>query len=133
MLLKPVITQGDVAVCSGSVVDPAMSDAVLRINLSAGETKDVWFGVNLTGKLTIGIRTQDGINAADFWWITWGVGSVKNLGAFSNVQTIEIPISLFKGVISAKLRARAAQSPTVVVVSEDAGLLVSTLASISFP
>ena len=89
-----------------------------RIRIAAGHTADVWFGVNVSGKLYYAIRTVDGGNRALFWWIKWGLGGVQQLGELSGDGSLNIPIKALRGVVSAKLRANATVD-TDVYVSDD--------------
>ena len=87
------------------------------IKIPKGQTRDVWFGANVTGKVHLAIRTRDGRNKMNMWWLTWGVGSTTNLGELGPNSNLDIPITWWKGVVSAKLRGTAADD-TVVYVSD---------------
>jgi hypothetical protein len=53
----------------------------------------------------------------NLWWVTWGVGSTQNIGPWGPDGSLDIPITWWKGTVSAKLRGTAAED-TVVTVSD---------------
>jgi hypothetical protein len=91
--------------------------AVKEIKIPAGQTADLWLGINVTGKVNYIIRTRDGKNAMRMWWIMEPLGTVKQLGTLVNSGSLDIPNKL-KGSISAKLRGKAAVD-TVVHLGEN--------------
>jgi hypothetical protein len=92
-----------------------------KIKIPAGETRDAGFYVNRTGTLDVVIRTRDESNVLDeVWWITWGVGGISSLGRKHEQFTTKIPVRWWKGIVTAKLRARAVGSDTLLVISVDA-------------
>ena len=94
-----------------------------EVKIAAGATADAAFFVNMTGKLNVAIRTRDGSNELpEAWWITWGFGAISSLGAKQDSFETPIPVKWWKGVVSAKLRAKAGPSDTILYVSEDAAL-----------
>jgi hypothetical protein len=94
-----------------------------EVKISAGATADVAFFVNMSGKLLIAIRTRDGSNEIpEAWWITWGFGGISSLGAKKDSFETPIPVKWWKGVVSARLRARAGPSDTVLFISENSSL-----------
>ena len=84
---------------------PSVVRAEKEIRIPAGQSADVWWGVNVSGSIHYVIRTRDDSNTVKFWWIKWGFGSIENVGLRTDVGSLQIPISLFKGVMAAKLRA----------------------------
>jgi hypothetical protein len=95
--------------------------AEMQVRIPAGQTVDVWFGANVSGKLYYSIASRDGSNAVNFWWIKWGFGSVEQLGVHHGAGLFDIPISWWKGIFSAKLRASAA-SDTIIHIQENTSL-----------
>jgi hypothetical protein len=91
----------------------------LAVRLAAGTQGDLWAGFNVTGQVHLLVRSRTGENRINVWWITWGVGSVHNLGQQSGSVRLTIPINWWKGIVSAKLRASAVVD-TVVYVSDTA-------------
>jgi hypothetical protein len=90
---------------------------IREVKVSAGQTEDLWLGVNVTGKVSYAIRTRDGSNKMRMWWILEPLGTVTQLGTLSNTGSLNIPGKL-KGSISAKLRGKAA-TDTVVYIGEN--------------
>jgi hypothetical protein len=88
-----------------------------EIKVPAGQTADLWLGVNVTGKVYYTIRTKDGGNTLRMWWIMEPLGTVKQLGTRVGSGSIDIPGKL-KGSISAKLRGKAS-ADTVVYIGEN--------------
>jgi hypothetical protein len=95
----------------------SFGQAIQTIKVAKGQTADVWYGANVAGKLHLAVRTRDGRNKMNMWWITWGVGSTTSLGEWGPNGDIDIPITWWKGVVSAKLRGTAAED-TVIYLSE---------------
>jgi hypothetical protein len=89
-----------------------------EIRIPAGQARDVWWGVNVSGKLYYSIQNRDESNTANFWWIKWGVGSIEKIGERRNEGTLTIPIRWYLGVVSAKLRASATVD-TIVRIQEN--------------
>jgi hypothetical protein len=102
---------------AAALVVPARGQAIRSVRIPKGESADIWFGVNVTGKVSIRVVTRDGSNKLNLWWITWGVGSAQSLGNYGPAGDLPIPITWWKGVISARLRGQAS-SDTVVYFSD---------------
>jgi hypothetical protein len=97
---------------SGSAPAP-----VKEVKVAAGQTADLWLGVNVTGKVHYAIRTKDQSNQMRMWWIMEPLGKVKQLGTLAGNGSLDIPGKL-KGSISAKLRGKAAVD-TIVYIGEN--------------
>lgn len=123
-----------VLLMSTCVLSPSGATAAgpMKIYIKAGETADLWFGVNVSGTLNYAVRTRDGADSMEMWWIKWGLGTTETLGERAGSGTIEIPIGIFKATLAAKLRGRA-KADTVVYISEDSGLAISPLVKFEFP
>lgn len=89
-----------------------------EIRISAGHSVDIWWGVNVSGNIYYIIRSRDGNNTVKFWWVKWGTGWTETVGPRSNSGTLRIPISFFKGVLAAKLRA-SSDVDAVVYIQEN--------------
>lgn len=100
-------------IASGSV----FCQTPLKIRISQGQTADIWFGVNVAGSVNLAVYTRDGKNKIKLRWVTWGVGSSRELGEWGPTGSLTVPISWWKGVVSAKLRGQAS-SDTVVYISD---------------
>jgi len=90
---------------------------VKEVKVAAGKTEDLWLGVNVTGKVYYAIRTKDGNNQMNMWWIMEPLGSVTQLGKRGGNGSLNIPGKL-KGAVSAKLRGNATVD-TVVYIGEN--------------
>jgi hypothetical protein len=90
---------------------------IKEIKVAAGQTGDLWLGINVKGKVYYTIRTRDGSNTLRMWWVMEPLGTVKQLGTRTGSGNLEIPGKL-KGSISAKLRGKAS-SDTVVYIGEN--------------
>lgn len=95
----------------------AFAQTPQEIKIAKGTTADIWTGANVSGTVHIRVLTRDGKNQLSLWWITWGVGGVRNLGAVGPSGSLDIPISWWKGIVVAKLRGNAS-SDAVVYVSD---------------
>jgi hypothetical protein len=99
---------------------------IREIKIPAGKSADLWLGVNVSGTLHYAVRTRDGKNKVNMWWVMEPLGNVKQLGLRASAGSLDIPGAL-SGSVSAKLRA-SATSDAVVLISEK----VSVSNSITF-
>lgn len=90
------------------------------IKIPAGQTADVWLGVNVKGKVFYAIKTRDNKNSLRMWWIKFPLGTVKQLGNVKGNGSLPIP-TLLNASMSAKLRA-SASSDTVVYIRDNAAV-----------
>lgn len=86
------------------------------IPIEAGETKDVYFEINLAGSVYLSIRSKEGLGCANFWWIVWPFGAIKDIGEQCGNVKVELP-GLTDFAISAKLRARASKGSIRIIAS----------------
>jgi hypothetical protein len=100
----------------GMFASAQIASGIKQTKVAAGQTADVWLGVNVTGKVYYSIRTRDGKNQMRLWWVMQPLGRVQQLGVRANDGNIDIP-SLGKGVVSAKLRGKAI-ADTVIYLRE---------------
>jgi hypothetical protein len=98
---------------------PLVSGQDQEMRIPKGQSKDAWYGFNVKGKLSYVVRTRDKSNRMRVFWRTWGFGKERELGILSGEGEIEIPISLWSGVISARLRVEALDD-TVLALRENA-------------
>src|SRR4051794_18063845 len=80
---------------------------VRQVKVAAGQTGDLWLGVNVAGEVHYAIRTRDGTNKMRMWWVMEPLGNVRQLGTLSGTGSLDVPGKL-KGSFSAKLRGKAA-------------------------
>jgi len=101
------------------------------IAVSAGDTADVYFEINLSGKVYLRIVAPPGAEAcADLWWIKWPLGNIQDVGRRCGSLQLEVP-GLTDIAISAKLRVRAGNSPLKIVAAATEAAGNSAL--VSFP
>src|ERR1700722_2175302 len=107
--MKKVVILSILMLALGMISSSAHAQASQAIKIAKGQTMDIWFGANVSGKLHLSVRTRDGKNKMNIWWVTWGVGSTTNIGNWGPDGSLDIPITWWKGVVSAKLRGVAAE------------------------
>ena len=117
MMLRPLIHCFFLIALTGQTGGTAPQATVKEYKVSAGQTADLWLGVNVSGKVNYVIRTKDGSNKMKMWWIIQPLGRVTQLGNRSNAGSVDIP-NVLKGSVSAKLRGKAAVD-TVVYIGEN--------------
>ncbi len=99
------------------LLDAVPQSQPLEVKVAAGQTVDLWLGVNVTGTLHYAIRTKDGTNKMRMWWIMEPLGNVRQLGTLSKNGSLPIPGKL-NGSVSAKLRGKA-DVDTIVYIGEN--------------
>jgi len=88
-----------------------------RVDLAKGGTADVYFEMNISGKLFVSMAARPGESAcADFWWIKWPFGTVESLGRHCGFASFDIP-GLTSFAVSAKLRAGGPANDVKLAVS----------------
>ncbi len=109
---------------------PSRSEDYKLIEIGPGETKDLYFEVNLAGSIHVRIAAAPGAEpCADFWWIKWPLGTIKDLGRQCGSASFEIP-GWLDFSLSAKLRVGNARTPLKIVASENATVANSVVLSI---
>jgi hypothetical protein len=98
-------------------IEPALG--VREVRIAAGQTVDIWLGVNVKGVIHYAVRTRDGSNTVKAWWVLQPLGRVKHL-KLHGTGNIPIP-DKWKGTVLAKLRAKA-EIDTVVYVGENVAI-----------
>jgi hypothetical protein len=86
--------------------------------IQSGDTADVFFEINTTGKLYLSIRGKDGFGCVDLWWIIWPLGSIAEVGKRCRNVTLDIP-GWSKLAAASKLRARAIAGPVKIIGSSN--------------
>jgi len=85
------------------------------IVISPGEIKQIFFFINIKGRVLFKITNRSGTNSIGLRWIKGPFGSVENLGRITGTGSLE-----FKGFIWGKLKALDADSETVIQITERA-------------
>jgi hypothetical protein len=86
-----------------------------EIKIPAGQTADLWFGVNVKGKIYYAIRSRSGADRAKLWWIKWGVGSIEEIGERAGGGELTPPSGILD--VSYKLRAEVSED-TIFYISD---------------
>ncbi|WP_156439830.1 hypothetical protein [Bradyrhizobium valentinum] len=89
------------------------------VEVQPGQNVDVFFQINLSGKVYTRIETRNGPGCANFWWILWPFGNIRELGKQCGFADFEIP-GLFDFSVSSKLRAGGVSELTKVGFAADA-------------
>lgn len=86
------------------------------MDLNSQQAVDVYFQVNVSGKVYLKIENPAGKACAKLWWIKWPLGDVKQLGEQCGMVTLDIP-----GLpnIAAKLRASGDTGTKILVTAEE--------------
>jgi hypothetical protein len=87
-------------------------------DIAAGDTADIFFEINIAGKVYLSIRGRSGSECVDLWWIRWPLGSVDRLGKRCGNIALKIP-GLADTSVAAKLRGRAINGPVKIVGSSN--------------
>jgi hypothetical protein len=89
------------------------------VDVLPGQNVDLFFQINLSGKVYTRIDTRTGSGCAEFWWILWPFGTIRELGNRCGQAEFEIP-SLFDYSIASKLRAGGVSELTKIALSATA-------------
>ena len=82
-----------------------------------GESKDLYFQINLSGKVFVNVGSPPGgSNCAEFWWIKWPLGNIKSLGRHCGATSFDIP-GLLDFAISSKLRVGGTDNLVKIAIS----------------
>lgn len=94
--------------------------AYQTINIKKGETKEIYFYLNLNGVLFYKIVNKSGSNRVKCWWIKGPFGAREDIGYLSNSGSTK-----FKGFFWGKLNG-SADSDTKIIVSEYSDIFISS-------
>lgn len=130
MIRRPLKVSILALVLSLASLSPSRGEDYKLIEIGPGETKDVYFEFNLKGRIHVRIAAApDAEPCADFWWIKWPLGDIKDLGRQCGSASFDIPEWLDFS-LSAKLRVGNARTPLKIVASENATVANSVRLSI---
>jgi hypothetical protein len=104
--------------CSCLLVPSSAAGADFQvISVESGHNTDVYFEINVSGKVYLAIYAPPGGDAcANFWWIKFPLGSIKDLGRHCGTVSLEIP-GLAELTLSAKLRVGTAKQPLKIIAA----------------
>jgi hypothetical protein len=118
--MKEISRQISLATLAACVAaTPAPAAEVQIVDVRPGQSADVFFEVNLSGRVYVKIVSQAGLGCADLWWITWPLGNIRQAGRKCGSASLEIP-GLSKIAVSSKLRAGGVSAPTKIVFAATA-------------
>lgn len=101
------------------------------ISVTPGKNTDVYFEINVSGKVYLAINAPAaGEPCANFWWIQWPFGNIKDLGRHCGIVAFDIP-GFFDLAFSAKLRVGGAKQPLKIVAA--ANQQVAQTLKVTFP
>lgn len=89
------------------------------VSLPPNSAGDVYFQVNMSGTVFVNVMDPEGAGCAEFWWILWPFGNIKELGRHCGGASFEIP-RLMSLSISSKLRAATGSRPVKIGVADKA-------------
>lgn len=87
------------------------------ININPGETKTIYFFINLKGKVFLKIRNRSQTNKITCWWVKGPFGSVEGIGEIIGGGTLA-----FKGLLWGKLKASNVDSETTIMITDQASV-----------
>jgi hypothetical protein len=90
---------------------PARAEDYKTVWVSPGESVDVYWDINLSGKVYLAADIDGRPACLDYWWIVWPFAQVKNVGRHCGRASFDLP-SLSDWAIGGKLRAGGADART---------------------
>lgn len=79
--------------------------------IDPGKTADVYWAVNLSGRVYLAADRDGQPACLDYWWIAWPFTQIKGLGRVCGRATFDLP-GLSNVAIGGKLRAGGADART---------------------
>lgn len=102
---------GTMVLSSAHAADPQIE------TVQKGESKDLYFQINLSGKVFVNVGgPPGGTNCAEFWWIKWPLGNIQSLGRHCGVASFDIP-GVLDFAISSKLRVGGTDNLVKIAIS----------------
>lgn len=90
------------------------------IILLPGETKVLYYYVNLSGRIFYRIINKSGTNKINCWWVKGPFGTVQGIG-----QLINSGSTPSKGLLWGKLKVSGADSETTILISDQASVAIN--------
>lgn len=107
------------------------SDEAVVVHLRDGETKSVYWQINLTGVVFLSIRSAAGAGCARMFWRTFPLNRTVSLEEICGNVRLEIP-GIRNGAIMSTLWARANQGE-VKIVGSSSERVAYDFPPVSFP
>jgi hypothetical protein len=99
---------------------PASAGDYKVIEVRPGEIADVFFEVNAGGTVFVRIVAESGNEACgDFWWVTWPLGRITQLGRRCNEAQFAIP-GLLNFAVSSRLRVGGIRNRAKIIAGSTA-------------
>ena len=103
-----------IALCALLMIYPmaaAQADDPVTIWLDPSKSVDVYWAINLSGKVYVAADVDGRPACLEYWWIRWPTTTIKSLGRHCGSASFSIP-GLADFSIGGKLRAGDADSRT---------------------
>lgn len=95
-------------------MSPVRSEDYRTVWVEVGESTDIYWELNLKGKLYLYAEADGKAACLDYWWIVWPLSQIKKLGTHCGKAEFEIP-GLRQLALGGKLRAGNATVRTKVI------------------
>lgn len=89
----------------------AAADDVTTVWISPGENVDVYWSMNLSGKVFVAADNGGHPACLDYWWIVWPFTNLQKLGRYCGRASFDLP-GLSSYGVGGKLRAGSADVRT---------------------
>lgn len=93
------------------VASPVQAEDYVTLWVNPGESIDVYWNVNLSGKVYLIADVGGNPGCLDYWWIVWPFTQIKKLGRHCGRVEFDLP-SMTDWAIGGKLRAGGATMRT---------------------
>jgi hypothetical protein len=108
-----IITMVIIDILSFIAVAPkVLAQDLKTLEISPGESIDVYWEANLSGKIYVAADVAGSPACLDFWWILWPSTRIKNLGHQCGRMRFDLPSLTGDWAIGGKLRAGGAKART---------------------
>ena len=85
---------------------PAHAEDYKTLWVDPGKSVDVYWDINLSGRVYSAADTGGSAACLDYWWIVWPLGQIKKLGRHCGRVTFDLPRTSDWGVGKASGRQR---------------------------
>ncbi|MBI5262913.1 MAG: hypothetical protein HY852_13955 [Bradyrhizobium sp.] len=96
---------------ANSLAHAARAEDYKTIWVDPGQSVDVYWDINLSGKVFLAADINGHAACLDYWWIVWPFTQIKQLGRHCGRATIDLP-TLSDWAVGGKLRAGGAEART---------------------
>lgn len=103
-----------VAFIAAMISSSALAADYKTVWIDKGGSADIYWEINLAGKVYLAADHEGSPACLDYWWIAWPFGNIKQLGRHCGRVEFSLP-GLTSFSVAAKLRAGGADSRTRVI------------------